>query len=43
MSTSEDISAQGIGLPIEYRSDDITKKTLFAFQCFGYHVCIGGA
>ena len=25
---------------IEYRSDDITKKTFFAFQHFGYHVLV---
>ena len=24
--------------PIEYRSDDVTKNTFFAFQRFGYHV-----
>ena len=25
---------------IEYRSDDITKKLVFGFQCFGYHVSV---
>ena len=25
---------------IEYRSDDVTKKLFFAFQCFGYHALV---
>ena len=25
---------------VEYRSDDMTKKTFFAFQCFEYHISV---
>ena len=26
--------------PIEYRSDDVHKKLVFAFQHFGYHISV---